>query len=204
MSYGSHGAWKKWSDQRQWRRAQWEPNDCWSRNGRWSGNDTPGRNPGDRVGDEESSWKLVKKRKTNGKNAVLAAGSEKDQQAVTDTKAKRTFFEVVLGDNPAIQGEVKPRSLSDRRNGSLSWKAGLKKAESVLKERLGPLDGERVLVAKMTAELFQNTDTNGRMDTDVSVDELEKEELGLLRKFASACKQNQFGESENEVKTSVL
>ena len=32
MSYGSLGAWKKWSDQRQWRRGQWEPNDCWSRN----------------------------------------------------------------------------------------------------------------------------------------------------------------------------
>ena len=107
MSYGSHGAWKKWSDQRQWRRAQWEPNDCWSRNGRWSGNDTPGRNPGVKVGDEESSWKLVKKRKTNGKNAVLAVGSEKDKQAVTDTKANRTFLEVALGDNAAIQGEVK-------------------------------------------------------------------------------------------------
>ena len=75
--------------------------------GGWSGNDTPGRNPGDRVDDEESSWKLVKKRKTKGKKAVPAAGSEKDQQAVTDTKANRTFLEVALGDNAAIQGEVK-------------------------------------------------------------------------------------------------
>ena len=38
------------------------------------------------------------------------------------------------------------------------------------------------------------------MDTEVSVDELEKKELELLRKFASACKQNEFGEAENEVK----
>ena len=38
------------------------------------------------------------------------------------------------------------------------------------------------------------------MDTDVSMDELEKKELELLRNFASACKQNEFGEAENEVK----
>ena len=94
--------------------------------------------------------------------------------------------------------------MSERKNGSLSWAAGSLKAESVLKERLGPLDGKRVLRAKMKAELFQNTDTSANKDTEVSMDELEKKELELLRKFASACKQNQFGESENEVKTSVL
>ena len=250
MSYGSLGAWK---------------NDLIRNNGgETSGSrSTVGREtadgvettcqvetPGDRVGDEESSWKLVKKRKTKGKNAVLAAGSEKDPQAVTDTKAKRTFLEVALGDDPVLgkkkerdmlekqtikdsrptmfqklvetteeddtindfrdavkprrsqallESRPKPRSSSERKIGSLSGKAGLKKAELVLKESLGLLDGKRVLLAKMTAELFQNTDASARMDTDVSMDELEKKELELLRKFASACKQNQFGESENEV-----
>ena len=74
------------------------------RNGliRDNGNDTQGRNPSDKVGDEESSWKIVKKRKTKGKKAVPAAGSEKDPQAATDTKAKRTFWEVVLGDDPVF------------------------------------------------------------------------------------------------------
>ena len=74
--------------------------------------------------------------------------------------------------------------MSERKIGSLSGKAGLKKAELVLKESLGLLHGKRVLLAKMTAELFQNTDASARMDTDVSMDELEKKELELLRKFA--------------------
>ena len=42
------------------------------------------------------------------------------------------------------------------------------------------------------------------MDTDVSLDELEKQELELLRKFASACKQHEFGEAEIEVKRSLV
>ena len=43
-------------------------------------NDTPGRNPGDKVGDKEWSCKLVQKRKTKGKKAVPAADSEKTRK----------------------------------------------------------------------------------------------------------------------------
>ena len=49
------------------------------------------------------------------------------------------------------------------------------------------MDGKRVLRAKKKAELLENTDTSARMDTKVSMDELGKKELELLRKFASAC-----------------
>ena len=40
--------------------------------------------------------------KTKGKVVAMAAGSEKDPQAVTDTKAKRTSLEVILGDNSGL------------------------------------------------------------------------------------------------------
>ena len=114
MSHGSSAAWKKWSDQRHWCRGQWEPLDSWRGNDRWSGNDTPGRSPGDKDGDDEWSWKLVKKRKTKGKVVATAAASVKDPQAVTDTKAKRTFLEVILGDD---SGLGKKKEKRDAGNG---------------------------------------------------------------------------------------
>ena len=55
----------------------------------------------------------MKKRKTKSKKAVPAAGSEKDPQAVTDTKAKGTFWEVVLGYDP-VPGKKKELDLLGR------------------------------------------------------------------------------------------
>ena len=48
------------------------------------------------------------------KKVAPAAGSEKDPQAGTDTKAKRTFFEVVLGDDPVL-GKKKEQNLLEKQ-----------------------------------------------------------------------------------------
>ena len=96
--------------------------------------------------------------------------------------------------------EAKASFIEREEKRLIELEAGSERAELVLKERLESLDGKRVLRAKMKAELLQNTDTSARMDTKVSMDELEKKELELLRKVASACKQNGVGEAEHEVK----
>ena len=116
MSCGSSGAWKKWLDRRQWWRGQCEPLGCWRENSRWSGNGTRGRSSGEREGDDEWSWILVKQRLTKDKKAAPAVGSEKDPQAVTDTKAKRTFLEVVLGDDPVTRKKGGARSVGEAEN----------------------------------------------------------------------------------------
>ena len=202
----------------------------------------------------------MKKRKTKGKKVVSAPGSEKDPQAVTDTRAKRTFLEVSLGDDPVpgkkeeqdllekqkfkdsetmmikklletlaeddtitdfqdavkhdLEKATKPQPKAKSNTAGIEAKAAfierkekrlielegdIKKAELSLKERLESLDSERVLLAKMRAELLQNTGTSANMDTDASIDELERK-VPELRKFASACQQSEFGKAENEVK----
>ena len=165
------------------------------------------------------------------------------EEAVTDTKAKRTFSEVVLGDDP-VRGKKKEQDLlekqklkdsrttvllkrdvekatklqsnamsniarieakvSERKKRLIELERDIKKAELVLKERLDSLDGERVVLSKMRAELLQNTDMSAIMRTDASIDEPERKELELPRKLASACIQNEIGEAENEVKRLVM